>query len=189
MSNCNRSTIIKPAVAVLIIVMGVMAATTASHAADAMSAAVVPPMATTKATSSERPESRNSLAAGHGLDAGIVGIKYQRMLRDGTFAIGIGTGLSLSIVPTLQYNFVHVGNWNAHIQIGAMYTPVSRSVLFSQNSVLAFASVGVQRWAFRSEDFGLFVDASLAGGRLVHGSSEGDRDVGFTPQFHAGVAF
>lgn len=135
----------------------------------------------------ERP---NALAFGLGLDSGLVGLKYQRMLgEDGNFAAGMGIGPTLLLTPSLQWNALTLGNWHFHLTAVAAFSPRG-GIIFSKNSLVSAIAPGIQRWAFRGNGVSLWLNAALAVARQFTGDAEGGRDPYFiSPRLQLGIAY
>jgi hypothetical protein len=128
----------------------------------------------------------NVVALGHGLDLGLLGMRYARRMADGLLSAGAGLGLT-GIAPKIAVHPLELGTWNLHLAAGALYAPWG-SPLFSQGALLGFAMVGVQRWAYRAEGFGLFVHGAAGFANQFRGQAEGGR-VKFEPTLELQVGF
>ncbi len=134
------------------------------------------------------PAAPNLVAVGHGLDVGLIGVRYARRVSDGLFSLGGGIGLA-GLGPKLAVHPVAFGTWNLTAAIGLLYSPIENP-LFAQGALLSFGTVGIQRWAYRSDDLSLFVHASVGMAKLLRGNAEGGmRDLEPTVELQLGLTF
>jgi hypothetical protein len=127
----------------------------------------------------DEPTGKTAVAGGVGVSVGILGARVARRLGDLPLAAVLGLGAE-GIAPQLQIDLLSSGNFNVHIGGGALYAPWGLLVL-SQGSVVPFGVIGGQRWPYRWQHGGLFLNGDVEIVRQVRGHSEGGHENEWIP--------
>ena len=112
------------------------------------------------------------VAGGLGVSTGLLGAMIAQRLGELPLAVMLGVGFE-GIAPQLQIDLFSFGNSNLHFGGGVLYNPWGFLVL-SAGSVVSFGTVGIQRWPYRWQHGGLFVNGDVVIVKLVRGHAEGD---------------
>jgi hypothetical protein len=141
------------------------------------------------ARAQDGPSGNTAIAGGVGVSVGILGARVARRLGDLPFAVMVGLGLE-GISPQLQIDLLSRGNFNLHVGGGVLYAPWEGLVL-SSGSLLTVGTIGVQRWPYRWQHGGLFLNGDVEIVRQVRGISEGGHEHQWIPTVggQVGVAF
>jgi hypothetical protein len=127
-----------------------------------------------RAVAQEGPSGKTVLAGGLGASVGVLGGRVARRLGDLPLAALLGVGIE-GIAPQLQIDVLSMGDLNLHVSGGMLYEPWE-GLIFSQGSLLTIAAIGVQRWPFRWQHGGLFLNGDVEIVRQVRGTSEGGHE-------------
>lgn len=129
------------------------------------------------------------IAGGFGVSVGILGAWVSRRLGDLPLAPVLGLGVD-GIAPQLQLDVLSVGHFNLHIGGGVLYAPWE-GLVSSQGSLITIGTIGVQRWPYRWQHGGLFLNGVVQMVKQVRGTSEGGHEHEWRPGLGAqvGVAF
>jgi len=141
------------------------------------------------AVAQEGSGGKTVIAGGFGVSVGIVGAMVARRLGDLPVAAVLGLG-SEGTAPQLQIDLLSTGDFNLHVVGGVLYAPWPGLVL-SQGSLLPFGAIGVQRWPYRWQHGGLFLNGDVGIVRQVRGYAEGGHEHQWQPMVEGqiGVAF
>lgn len=137
----------------------------------------------------EERSGTTAIAGGLGVSVGLLGARFAHRLGGLPLAAVLGLGFE-GVAPQLQIDLLSFGNANLHVGGGVLYNPWGFLVL-SAGSVLPFGTVGVQRWPYRWQRGGLFLNAEVEIVKLVRGHAEGSNGdrVTATVGGQIGIAF
>lgn len=127
-----------------------------------------------------------AVAAGLGLDAGLIGLKYVRRLDpalplEGSAGVG-AVGVALGLV----WRLAERGDWSAYGSAGALYSPWDNP-LIGEGSATAVAGLGMQRWPTGAA--GLYLNAGIEPYLPMSGTFEGGDQPGIAARLQVGWAF
>lgn len=127
-----------------------------------------------------------AVAAGLGLDAGLIGLKYVRRLApvlplEGSAGVG-AVGVALGLV----WRLAEKGDWSAYGSAGGLYSPWENP-LTGEGSAMAVAGLGVQRWPTGAA--GLYFNAGIEPYLPISGTFEGGDQAGIAARLQVGWAF
>jgi hypothetical protein len=114
------------------------------------------------------------IAGGIGVSVGIVGARVARRIGDLPLAALLGLG-SEGVAPVLQIDLFSTGDFNLHVGGGVLYAPWTGLAL-SQGSLVPLGTIGIQRWPYRWQHGGLFLNGDVEVVRQVRGRAEGGHE-------------
>jgi hypothetical protein len=111
-----------------------------------------------------------AIAGGFGVSSGLMGALLARRIGELPLAAVLGLGIE-GLVPQLQVDLFTRGNFNLHVGGGVLYNPWG-GLVFSPGSVVGLGSAGVQRWAYRWQHGGVFLNADVQLVKQFRGTAE-----------------